>query len=124
MAHSKQYSLKGFVVIVSARITFGHGDLPVEPFPHRENAATKWPVRSSTFYLFNHVAEDMAVLMLRAEHDDLRIRVDLHVVSGWPVKQVVRFDRFLRAVCIGRGELAAHDRCLVNYAFISRVTMR
>ena len=51
----------------------------------------------------------MAVLALRAEHDDLRVCVDLYVVPGWPVKQIVRVDRLMRAVRVGRGELAAQD---------------
>lgn len=69
---------------------------------------------SLTFHLLDHVVDDMAVLALRAEHDDLRVCVDLYVVSGWPVKQIIRVDRLLRAVRIGRGELAAQDEAPVG----------
>jgi hypothetical protein len=53
------------------------------------------------------VVDDTAVLALRAEHDDLRVCVDLYIVPGWPVKQIIRVDRLLRAVRVGRGESAA-----------------
>lgn len=62
-----------------------------------------------TFHHLDHVVDDMAVFALWAEHDDLRVGVDLYVVPGWPVKQVIRIDSLLLAVCIGRGELAEQD---------------
>ena len=48
------------------------------------------PSRRLAADLLDHVLDDVAVLVLRAEHDDLRVRVDLDVVSGRPVEQVVR----------------------------------
>jgi hypothetical protein len=42
----------------------------------------------STPDLLDHVVDDMTVLALRAEHDDLRIRVNANVVPGGPVVQV------------------------------------
>src|ERR1700704_4134997 len=56
----------------------------------------------------------MAVLALGAEHDELRVSVDPHVVSGWPVEQIIRIDRLLRAIRIGRGDPSAQDEAPVG----------
>jgi hypothetical protein len=56
----------------------------------------------------NHVVDDVAVLPLGAEHDDLRIGVDLHVVPGRPVEQVVRIHRL--ALAFREGETFAADQ--------------
>lgn len=53
------------------------------------------------------MVDDMAVCVLRAEHDDFRVRVDLDVVPRWPIEEIIRFDSFLRALGIGCCELAA-----------------
>ncbi|MEO6760299.1 MAG: hypothetical protein ABIO24_12650 [Saprospiraceae bacterium] len=52
----------------------------------------------------------MTWLCSRWGHDDLRVSVDLHIVPGRPVEQVIRIDRLPRAVRIGRGELPAQDK--------------
>ncbi len=75
---------------------------------------TQLPTEVLAFYFFDHVVDDMAVLTLRTEHDDLRVLIDLYVMSGGPVKKIVRFDRLLRAVCVGCGELAKHDKTPVG----------
>jgi len=53
------------------------------------------------------VVDDVAMLMLRAEHDNLRVGVNLHIVPRWPVEQVIGADCLLLAGRIGRGELTA-----------------
>jgi hypothetical protein len=59
------------------------------------------------------VIDDMAVLLLRAEHYNLRVRVDLYIVPGWPVKEIIRFDCFLCAVHVRCRELTAQDEASV-----------
>lgn len=49
------------------------------------------------------------VLALRTEHDEIRIRVYLHVVAGWPVKQIIRGHRLLFPRRIGRGDLSSEN---------------
>ncbi len=65
----------------------------------------------------------MTVLMLRAEHDDFCIGVDLDVVPRWPIEEIIRFDSLLRPHCVGCGELAtqykAPVRTLAQIAFQS-----
>jgi hypothetical protein len=39
---------------------------------------------------------DFGVLVLRAEHDDFGVRADLNGMSGRPVKQIPRVERWLR----------------------------
>lgn len=56
----------------------------------------------------------MAVFVLRAEHDNVRVGVDLHVVARWPVKKIVRADGLLGAGGVGGGELAAQDKAPVG----------
>ena len=51
--------------------------------------------------LLYHVVDDMAVRVLRAEHDDFRVRVDLDVVPRWPIEEIIRFDSLLRALRVG-----------------------
>ena len=41
-------------------------------------------------YLLDHVVDDAAVLVLRAEHDDLRVGIHLHIVPRRPVEKIVR----------------------------------
>jgi hypothetical protein len=55
--------------------------------------------------LFNHVVDDLAMLVLRAKHDDLRVSINPHIVAWWPVEQVAGADCLLVAGCVGRGEL-------------------
>src|SRR5216683_391843 len=55
--------------------------------------------------LFNHVVDNVAVLMLRAEHDYLRVSIDLHVVPRRPIELIIGADCLLLAGRIGRGEL-------------------
>src|SRR4030088_981716 len=65
-------------------------------------------LRSLALCLFNHVVDDVAMLVLRAEHDDLRVSINPHIVPRWPIEQVIRVDFLLLASRIGRGERAAH----------------
>ena len=51
----------------------------------------------------------MAVLLLRAEHYDLHVFVDLYIVPEWPVKEIFPFDCFLCAVRVRCRELPAQD---------------
>src|SRR5690606_17847162 len=51
---------------------------------------------------------------LRTEHDELGVRVDPDVVPGRPVEQVVRLDRLLHAVRVGRGDPAAQHEAPVR----------
>src|SRR5688500_9702236 len=67
-----------------------------------------------TLYFFDHVIDDVAVLALRAEHDDLRVGVDLHVVPRRPVEEVVRLDRLALALRIGGGDLAVQHEAPVR----------
>ena len=46
--------------------------------------------------LLDHVLDDVAVLVLRTEHHDLRVGVDPDVVAGRPVEQVTRLDGLRR----------------------------
>src|SRR3972149_6451518 len=55
--------------------------------------------------LFNHVVDDLAMLVLRAKHDDLRVSINPHIVPRWPVEQVIGADCLLLAGRIGCGEL-------------------
>jgi len=59
--------------------------------------------------LLPHVIDHLGVLPLRAEHDDLRVGRDLHVVPGGPVEQVGRLDRLPLAGRVRRGQLPAQD---------------
>jgi hypothetical protein len=74
-----------------------------------------------TLDLIDHVVDHKAVFMLRAEHDDFRVRIDLNVVPRGPVEKVIRFDCLLRTFRIGGGELAVQDetpvRTLAHIAF-------
>ena len=49
------------------------------------------------------MVDDQAVLPLRAEHDDLGIGFDLHIVPRWPVEEVIRVDRFARPAGVPGG---------------------
>src|SRR5680860_1284281 len=64
--------------------------------------------------LRNHVIDDLAVLLLRTEHDDLGAGVDPDVVSRRPVEEVVRVHRLLSALSVGRGQLAVKDESPVR----------
>jgi hypothetical protein len=57
--------------------------------------------------------DDMAVLLLRAEHYDLRISVNLYIMPGRPVKKIIRVDCFLCAVRVRRRELPAQNEAPV-----------
>src|SRR5258708_10266700 len=65
-------------------------------------------LRSLALGLFNHVVDDVAMPVLRAEHDDLRVSVNPHIGPRWPVEQVIGADCLLLAGRIGRGEFTAH----------------
>ena len=71
-------------------------------------------VDSLALYLLNHVVYDMAVLLLGAEHHDLRVFVDLYIVPGWPVKEIVRIDCFLFTIRVRRRELSAQEEAPVR----------
>jgi len=73
-------------------------DAPRKPSPH----------------LPDHVIDHVTVLVLRAEHDDLRVGVHPDVVPGRPVEQVVHVHRLLRSLRIGRGDPAAQDEAPVG----------
>jgi len=45
----------------------------------------------------------MAMLVLGAEHDDLRVFIYLYVVPGWPVKQIVSIDCLVQTPNVGTG---------------------
>jgi hypothetical protein len=75
-----------------------------------ENDVSISRLRALGFYLLDHVIDDMTVLKLRAEHYNIRVFINLYVVSGWPVKQIIRVDSLLRSVRVRRGELAAQDK--------------
>lgn len=60
--------------------------------------------------LFNHVVDNLAMLVLRAEHNDLRVSIDAHIVPRWPVEQVIGADCFLLADRIGRGEFTTQHK--------------
>jgi len=64
---------------------------------------------SLALYLLDHVVDDLTVFVLRAEHDNLRVSLDLYVVSGRPVEEVIRLHRLLHADRIGGGELTTYD---------------
>jgi hypothetical protein len=66
------------------------------------------------FHHLDHVIDDLTVLMLRTEHYNIRICINLYIVSGWPVKQIIRVDSLLRSICVGSGELAAQDKTPVG----------
>lgn len=67
-----------------------------------------------TVDLLYHVIDNMAVFMLRAEHDNFCIRIDFYIVSGWPVEEIIRFDRLLYALRIGCCDLAMQDEAPVR----------
>src|SRR3979409_2336744 len=52
--------------------------------------------------------------MLGTEHDNLRVGVDLYIVSRRPIEQVVGIHRFSRAIRVGRNELAAQNEAPVR----------
>jgi hypothetical protein len=51
----------------------------------------------------------MAVLVLRAEHDNFSVCIDLYIVSWRPVKQIIRIDCLLHPVRVGRSDLSVQD---------------
>ncbi len=63
-----------------------------------------------SFYLLDHVIDEMRVLKLGTEHDNIRVYIDFYLVSGWPVKQIIRVDCRLRSFRVGRGKLATQDK--------------
>ena len=50
------------------------------------------------------MVDHMAMLVLRAEHDDLGVLVNFHIVTGRPIEKVIGVDGFLIARRIGRGQ--------------------
>src|SRR3981189_364033 len=60
--------------------------------------------------LFNHVIDNVSMLALRAEHNDLRVSTDTHIVPRWPVEQVIGTDCLLLAHRIGRGEFTTQHK--------------
>ena len=46
-------------------------------------------------HLVEHVVDDVGVLVLRAEHHDLGVRVDPDIVSRRPVEKVAGTHRFV-----------------------------
>ena len=89
-------------LFAQVRLTAGLGGVPMQTRP------------ILTLDLLYHVVDHMAGLMLGAEHDNFRVRVDLYVVPGRPVKEIICFDSLLRALCIGCGELPAQDETPVR----------
>lgn len=79
---------------------------------HRPSSSPPGP--QLAVQLPGHVLDDVAVLPLRAEHDDLCVGVDLHVVPGRPVEKIVLGDRLLLAVRVGGGEVAAQHESPVG----------
>jgi hypothetical protein len=64
--------------------------------------------------------DDVGMFMLRTEHDDLGIGIDFHIVTRRPIKQIMRPDRLLLALRIGRGDLAPeHDAPMRALALIA-----
>ena len=59
--------------------------------------------------LLDHVIDHVAVLPLRAEHDDLGVSVYFDVVPGRPVEKVIRLHRLPHALRIGRRDLPSQD---------------
>lgn len=53
------------------------------------------PALGLVFNLLNHVVDDMAMLVLWAEHHDLCVGGDLYVVPGGPVKEIISLNRLL-----------------------------
>ena len=68
--------------------------------------------QGSAFDLFDHVIDDEAVFPLGAEHDEFRIGLDLDVMAGGPIEQVVGIHRLRGALGIGRGDPAFEDERL------------
>ncbi|WP_442480510.1 hypothetical protein [Variovorax boronicumulans] len=52
------------------------------------------------------MVDHVRVLVLRTEHHDLRVGVDLDVVAGRPIEQVVCLDGLLFPGVVGGGDLA------------------
>lgn len=68
---------------------------------------TAWTL---TFDHLYHVIDDMAVLVLWAEHDNFRIGVDFYVVPRRPVEEIIRFSSLLSAFGVSGSELAAQNK--------------
>src|SRR6476620_3307252 len=63
--------------------------------------------RSLPPYFLDHVLDDVAVLALRTEHHDLRVRGAPDVVAGGPVEEVACLDGLGDVVGISRGQASA-----------------
>src|SRR3977135_936167 len=64
--------------------------------------------------LFDHVVDDVAMLLLRAEHDDLRVSINPHIVPRRPVEEVIGADSLPLAGCIGRGDVTTQHEAPVG----------
>jgi hypothetical protein len=67
------------------------------------------PALHDAAHLCEHVIDDFGVLVLRAEHDDFGVLVDLHRVSGRPMEQVAAGEGFFAAIGIRDGDFALHQ---------------
>ena len=56
---------------------------------------------SLSFNLVYHVIAHVSVLVLRAEHDDLRVGIDLYIMPRRPVKKFTRVHTLLNSIGIG-----------------------
>jgi hypothetical protein len=72
------------------------------------------PSAGSRLGHFPHMVDHHVVLMLRAEHDDIRVRVHSHVVARRPIEEIVSAHGFLAALRVGRGDAAAQDEAPVR----------
>src|SRR6188768_2153629 len=61
-----------------------------------------------------HVLDDLAVFVLGAKQDELRIGLDLHVVTWRPIEQIVGTHRLALAAGVSGRELAAQDEAPVR----------
>jgi len=58
-----------------------------------ENQASNSQFHALAFGLLNHVIDDMTVLILRTEHDNIRIFINLYIMSWWTCFRRIRFKR-------------------------------
>jgi hypothetical protein len=79
-----------------------------------ENQASNSQFHALAFGLLDHVIDDMTVLILRTEHDNIRIFINLYIMSWWPVKQIIRADGFLCPLRVGHGKFAAQEKSPVG----------
>ncbi len=97
---------RNFTITAASPITVPTSSAPRSgSVEHQGQALSTYTLPSmSASHLAQHVIYDLAVLVLRAEQDDLGISADFYRVSRRPVEQVTPVDHFLCAVCVGDGE--------------------